>query len=306
MITFLSGKNDYAISQHIMKVRLQYQQKYADSLEAIECDLAELKYPDLEQALLAQPMFFSHRLVVVRSLTSATSYSDKLIDLIAKIPDSTVAILDGRGMDKRSVLYKKLVKLPGARLYEPLSESELVRWIQREAKRLDANVSQPITRHLLKRAGTDQWRLQGEIQKLAANQAEPTIETVNDLVAPDIQATIFDLISALQSQNAARGLQILDDLIYSGANEQQLIATLQWHYRVMALAVTSASEGDMIASGVKPYAASRVRGQASQLGLSGITRAYGLLLDADADIKVGNKKKHQALTDLVLSLATKV
>jgi len=303
MIQFLSGKNDFAISQHIMKVRRQYEQKYADGLEAIDLDLQEVSYASLEQAILAQPMFFSHRLVMVRSLVNAVSYIDSLIKLLDKVPESTVLILDGRGLDKRSAIYKQLVKIPGAKLYEPLNEADLVRWLQREAAGHDAKLAPGDARYLIKRAGSDQWRLQQEVLKLSAANNAPTQDLIKDLVHEDLTASVFDLIALIQQHNPAAALKRLDDLLISGANEQQLIGTLQWHYRVLALAAFAATESEILAAGLKPYAVSRVQSSAHSLGRDGVAQGYQALLQADAAIKSGDKKPHQAMTDLVLTLS---
>ena len=70
MIMFLGGDNDYAIAQHIAKLRQQYAKKYQDALDEVAVDIGAEGYAALEQSLLALPMFFSHRLVVIAGIAS--------------------------------------------------------------------------------------------------------------------------------------------------------------------------------------------------------------------------------------------
>ena len=48
---------------------------------------------------------------------------------------------------------------------------------------MGGTLGMPEARFLLARAGHDQWRLANELQKIIANQPEPSRETIEQLVA---------------------------------------------------------------------------------------------------------------------------
>lgn len=303
MIIFLYGDNDFGIRQHIHKLREQYSAKYTDALEEVLLDLAESQYGDLEQALLAQPMFFTHRLVVVSGLSSVTENTDRVMSLISGLPDSTVAVFDGRGLDKRLKLFKELVKIPGAKEYPALNSVQLARWAQRVAVRSGAELKSAEASYLVQRKGNDQTQLSHELEKVVAAGGIITRQRIDDLVVADSTETVFDLIAAISSHRPAEALAIYEELVTSGANDQQLIGTLMWQYRTIALVLVGASDQELAACGVKQFAAQKARTQSRGLSRQDVARAYEALLVADMAIKSGEKKQHQAMVDLVLSLA---
>ena len=305
MIIFLGGNNDYAIVQHISKLKRQYARKYADALEMVECDLAESPLTYLEQQLLAVPMFYSHRLVMVRSLGQVTAEVDRLMALLDKVPDSTVAVLDGRGMDKRSKLYKMLAAHPSAKLHDAMSESDLVTWLLKEASRRGSTLDRAAAQLLVQRVAGDQWRLHHELDKLVAGGEQITRERILDLVQTDPTSSVFDLIAAVQSGDAQRSLRLYDELMRIGANEQQILATLQWHFRVMTMVYHDATAEELKQCGIKPYAATKAKQQSKHYSAKDLAASYQDLLMADVHIKSGIIKPHQAMTDLVLSLASR-
>lgn len=306
MIVFLGGNNDYAIVQHMTKLKQQYERKYADALEMVECDLAEYPLTYLEQQLLSVPMFYAHRLVIVRSLGQVAADGDALMSLLEKVPDSTVAVLDGRGMDKRSKLYRMLAAHPAAKLHDALSESQLFTWLIREASRRGSSLDRAAAQLLVQRVGGDQWRLHHELDKLAAGSDLITRERILDLAQTDPTSSVFDLIAAVQSGDAQLALRLYDRLMKTGANEQQILATLQWHFRVLTMVYHDATAEELKQCGIKPYAASRAKQQSRHYTAASLAASYHDLLMADVEIKSGIKKPHQAMTDLVLSLVSRL
>lgn len=305
MILYYYGDNDFAISHQIQTLKSQYQKKYDDALEYVELDGGALKLADLETAFLSQPMFFSHRLVIIHGVIGLKDMTDTLVGLIAKIPESTVAVFDGRGMDKRVSLHKKLVELTKGQDFPRLSDARLIQWMQREAKKLDAAIAPADAQYLVNRAGADQWRLKQEIHKLSSAVDEGTITRaiIEDLVAGDWHETVFHFIDVLHRSDVGRALEAYDRLIESGGNEQQIIATIQWHYRTLLLVATQADPDQLAACGVKPYAAGRARESANAYSVQELGRALEALLVTDIAMKSGTKKPHQAMTDLVLVLS---
>lgn len=304
MILYYYGDNDYAIAHQLRTLKTQYEKKYADALEYVVLDGSQIKLADLETAFLSQPMFFSHRLVIVRELAGLKDIADKLEELMEKVPESTVAVFDGRGIDKRLALHKNLLKLARAQEYPRLNDTKLMQWVQREAKKQGAEIAPADAQYLIRKAGSDQWRLSNEVHKLASVEGGTiTHEWIDELVVGDWQETVFDFIDLLHRADVGKALTAYDRLIESGGNEQQLIATLQWHYRTLLLVSKNADPDQLAVCGVKPYAASRAREVAKGYSTADLARVYEALLVTDVAMKAGTKKPHQAMTDLVLVLS---
>ncbi len=305
MIVVLYGAGDYAIHRHIQQLKAQYSKKYTDALEMISCDASEMTMANLEQVLLATPMFFSHRLVIVRGLGSLKEQAAALQVLLGGLPDTTVAVLDCHDLDKRTSLYKALTKLPGAKEYKQLSAQELKRWLQQEAKRLGGSLGVVEAQALLDRAGPDQWRLANELDKLTASGVNIDRDMIIEQVSPTLNDSAFSLVEHVMQGNTAAALKLYDELLLTGSSEPALIGALQWQARVMSLILAEATPDEVSGSGVNPYALNRVRGLTQRLGQEGVAHLYNSLLRADVDLKQGKLKPQQVMTRLLLELSAR-
>ena len=305
MIMFLGGDNDYAIAQHIAKLRQQYAKKYQDALDEVAVDIGAEGYAALEQSLLALPMFFSHRLVVIAGIASLKDDIEKLETLFAKVPETTVAVIDGRGLDKRTKLYKVLSGMTHAKLFAAHSPQERIAWLRSEAKRHGATLSVADAQYLLQRVGEDEWLLANEMAKLALASSTITRDVIDEHTPKNVHDSVFDLIEMISRHDVSGAVESYRQLAASGANDQQLVGTLMWHYRVLTLAMEHAGADELKACGVKPYSIQKAQPIVRNMIRSDLQQAYGALLDADIAMKTGEKKAHQAMVDLVMQLARK-
>jgi DNA polymerase III delta subunit len=303
MILFFGGDNDFEINRQITRLRAQYAKKHRDSLDEMLVDATVDGYAAVEQALLALPMFFSHRLVIVSSLSGLKNNMDEVAKLLDKVPDSTVAVFDGRGMDKRIRLYKLMSGLDRAKLFNKLNSSELNRWVQAEAKRHNAEIKPDSAQYLINRVGADQWLLSNELAKLANATSQITQAIIDEHTTRNMFDSVFDLIAAVSHSESSKAVKIYEQLAANGANEQQILSTLMWHYRVLALALTRADDETLSACGVKPYSIAKISYLAKDCSIDDVKRAYQAMLSADIAIKNGYKKPHQTMIDLIIELS---
>ncbi|QQS27038.1 DNA polymerase III subunit delta [bacterium] len=305
MILFLGGDNSFTIAQHIKKLRQQYANKYKDALDEAVVDMAVDGFAELEQSLLALPMFFSHRLVIIAGIFSLKDQVEQLESLLARVPDTTVAVIDGRGLDKRTRLYKVLASLPKAKIFSSLNPQDRINWIRTEAKRQGATILPAEAQYLIQRVGSDEWLLANELSKLALATNTITREVINEHTPKNVHDSVFDLIEAMGRGQIARAIAVYEELNASGANDQQIVATLMWHYRVLTMALERAGDDELRACGIKPYSLQKAGALIQDMSIDDIATAYELILDADIAMKTGEKKAHQAMVDLVMQLSEK-
>lgn len=303
MIIFLGGDNNFAIVQHITKLRQQYARKYQDALDEVMVDISTDGYAGLEQSLLALPMFFSHRLVVVTGIAGLKDEISKLEVLFSKTPETTVAVIDGRGLDKRTKLYKLLSDLKHSKIFTAHNPQDRIAWMRTEAKRHGAELSASDAQLLVGRVGDDEWLIANEIAKLALASPKITAEIIGEHTSKNVHDSVFDLIEMIGRGNMIGAVESYQQLSASGANDQQLISTLMWHYRVLTLAMEGADEAELKACGIKSYSIQKAQPVARHLTSTDLERSYDALLDTDIAIKTGEKKAHQAMLDLVIQLS---
>jgi len=322
MIFFFYGDNSYAIAQAVAQIRDQYARKTGGLLDVQSFDMTTTPLSELLDALATRPMFAGSRLLVVRSLGSNKTANTQIADIVQVIPDSTVAVLIDSEIDRRSSYFRTLtsgVAGKNAREFLPLEPVKLRAWIKQTVESLGGEIEplavqklyetvaheyRPRDRALMKRAGADQWQLAEEIKKLIGFDPKITLETIADLVVPNIEQTIFELVDAVARGHSNDALQMYANLIEHGASDQQILAMLNWQYRNIVLARENVGVDSKWTQefGLSPFVASKAATLGNTLSFEQLRAAYLLMLEADLSIKMGDKPSNLALEQLIYQM----
>lgn len=308
MILFFYGDNDFMIRNEVNRLREHYKKTVGSALSLEVFDLASGSLSEVVEATAAAPLFANSRLMVLRGLEKSKLAEGQIEKLIETVPDSTVLIIESPGIDRRSKAFKTLAALPKATEFKTLTPVQLQSWVARTAKKLGAEIDSKTISYLVERVGSDQWRLQSELQKLANYSSIITREAIDQLTAPKIDTTIFALIEQVAAGEIKDSLQTYDQLTMDGVADQQIIAMLNWHYRNIALAIDNLGARDTFwakAFGISPFAAQKATRLAARLNLADCLRAYNSIIEADEAIKSGQKPSRTALIDLIYTLTKK-
>lgn len=123
--------------------------------------------------------------------------------------------------------------------FAPLSDDDLVAWVNRRLSELDAAIDQRSLRHLISLTGADARRLTTELGKLATAalpEGAIDIELIDSLVTNVREISNFDLTEHLVSGNRARALQTLQKILDDGTDPIALIGLLSYNYRRLLMA----------------------------------------------------------------------
>ena len=305
MIFYFYGTNDYAIKNQVDAIKAQYTKKTGGDLEMERLDMSERQIGDLLDALSVVPMFVSSRLLIVQNLSANKLAGEKIDEIVGGVPESTVlAIIDPKA-DKRSKAFKALSKLPKAKEFKSLSDGELLRWVRQQVAKLGGQIDARTASMLIARVGNDQWQLSQEIQKLALYNPEITPESIEQLVTPNFEQTIFELIDAVARRQTGRVLELYKRLSLDGVADQQILAMLNWQYRNLVLAKDNEGADRAWARefGIAPFAASKATGLVRNLEMDDLKRAYHQIVQTDLAIKSGEVPSAVALEQLLVSLS---
>lgn len=307
MILFFYGDNDFMIRREVERVRSHYRQKVGSSLSLELFDLSERPIGQAIDAVAAAPLFAGSRLIVLRGLAGNKKAQEQIDQLIEVVPDSTVLIIEGVGMDRRSKAYKTLVSLPKATEFKAIAPARLARWVVRQTSQMGGTISPENANYLIKQTGNDLWTLHSELQKLVSYNKEITKTSIDELSTVKTESTIFILIENIASHNLSASLELYEKLAHSGVGDQQIIAMLNWHYRSIALAIDNLKSRDLSWAGkfaIAPFAAQKATFLAGKLDLADCRQAYRNIIRADESIKSGDKSSRDAILDLIYQLAS--
>src|SRR5690349_6990085 len=106
MTIFFYGPNTYALRQQVAQMTDAYRAKAGSDYGLERIDGTTAKPRELAATLQASPFLASSRLVIVEGLGANKSAGPGLVDMMAAVPSSTVAVFVETEVDQRTAVFK--------------------------------------------------------------------------------------------------------------------------------------------------------------------------------------------------------
>ncbi|MBI2589838.1 DNA polymerase III subunit delta [Candidatus Berkelbacteria bacterium] len=303
MIIFFYGEDGYRSFQKLHELKTRYIDASLGDTNLSHHLAAELEPDVLANSLLAFPFLAKTRLVIIENLLSkgAKPLQEKFLDLMPKIPESTVALVYESGLpDRRTQIFKTLVKQAKSQEFAPLAGLLLERWIEEFLTLRTVKIGPVARQELIIRLGGNSWRLATELEKLATYLADEPVEEreitpdhVELLVRSAPMINVFQLTDALVSGNQASTFKQLSLLLEQGENSQYLIALLASSIRTLALIRDALDRGLTSSTAIaahtnlKPFVISKHLASAKKLTSKTVAQFFQALSNLDLKVKRG-------------------
>lgn len=306
VIITLTGENTFAIARAKRQLVTAFTAKYgANAIEQVDAeDLTAAHLPDLLQGAT---LFAPSRLVIIGNLSGNKPLLEPLAEALAHMaPDNTVVIADA-SLDKRLKLYKFLKSQPDFKEFALPSDAELTTWLRNEATQLGGQLGQPEARHLLGRAGRDQWRLANEIAKLVDFQPQVSIAAIDQLVEATSEGSVFELLDAALASKTTDVTRLIAALRTQEDPFKLfgLIASQVHAVAVVAAAGTRSPEVIAKDAGLHPYVVRKTQSLARRLSLARVAAIARDVARCDMQIKSTSADTWNLLQLCLLKIASR-
>jgi DNA polymerase-3 subunit delta len=321
MILFLHGPDTFRSRQKLNQVVVKFRKDIDPSgLNVATIDGIKLDVPGFENAIGTPPFLAKKRLAIIeRILTNknpavvehVTAHLDdaRLNDVIVVFWEET---LPGKKVTKAiAALANRLKKEKLAQAFDVLSPTDIAKWVASELKQRNASAKPDAINELVRRAGSDTWRLNSELEKLiaVANHEPITTDMVKGLVVADIEDNIFALTDALANRNAKAATTALQQQLDLGVAPQLLLYKITTSCRTLLMVkgfIEANGVGygsDRIAAQLKlhPYVAKKAVASSHNFSLAQLHALYRRLLQIDYQNKTSTGDPALALTMLVVA-----
>lgn len=185
------------------------------------------------------PFFSDRRVVVFRSLPHAAD-AKSLLAYMENMPQTTLLILFIRGKADEKLDIVKWFKAKNRLVtFDPLDESEAVRYVLSTAKKMHRAITGASALRLVRLAGTDVGLLHNELCKAADYAGEGneiTPEAIEKAVTPGAEYCIFDMLDYFLLGRTADGLRALSSLIMGGQSPMSVAALIESRLKLMLTA----------------------------------------------------------------------
>jgi len=231
-----------------------------------------------------------------------------LVDILDSERKDAVILWDQAKPDKRSKFWKRVK--PIAQEFATPDFRELTAWLVQAAKQRGSEIEHEAAQELIRRVGTDRWRLSNELDKLLLTPGALTQARVRDEVTSQESAEIFPTLDALIAGDTALAIRNVELLLEAGENEFYVLSMLAYQFRTLLMIKTGLDEGasnaDIARRGqIHPYVIQKNASLMKRLSKSALLAALTKIAATDFAIKQGKADARTALMMLMLGLESK-
>lgn len=307
MIIFIYGDDALRVKERAEDMR----QKFAEKFDPAGMNVDEFVVrdgPESERgavigAAQASPFLSEKRMVVIRGLASSLKKAESKpwIEGFLRVPSSTILIFADAVAPatlEKSEIFKVFKETPDVHTYPlpQLEGAELTTWAMGRAKLHGVNITSGMLTQLLSRTGADSWRIDAELQKLAAYaNGQPVDQAmITELVRVESQEDIFAFMDALSSGQPSRALGKLAEEREAGTDHFQLFGMLLRQIRLLLQARdvidrnSQATKQDIAeALAVHPFVAQKLLNEVRSWTPAKLEALHGLAFKLDKSMKTG-------------------
>ncbi|GHU08146.1 hypothetical protein FACS189431_3890 [Alphaproteobacteria bacterium] len=286
MIHFYYGANDFAIRRQISSLTAQFAKKYGVE-NVVRLESSQADADKLLSEIVNIGLFSPNRLIIIDDVFGNKDLVSKLADGLSRVPDETNLVLVSAKPDKRTKLYKELVKITKPREFAQLKPFEIDKFVVEEAAAQHVETKPDGIKELVVYTGGDMWRIASEIAKFQALGKVVTAARVRELVEPDLSASAFNLLDDLLNGRRDQALRELAKLRRT-EDANKFLGLLSSQVFALTAAVNAGEKpsgavaGEM---GVHPFVMSKMFDVARKMSPRDVARIAQIVAETDAKTK---------------------
>jgi DNA polymerase III, delta subunit len=202
---------------------LQYENKLKSAIVSKDAELINTSSFDgisnIEQvssAIETLPFFSDYRLVTIKDSglfkIGKKDMTDKMVEIIKNMPETTVVIFSNEDIDKRNSLYKTIKKYGYICEINKLKDTELVKWVEKYS---EGKVKGSLAAYFVQNIGTSLETINSELDKLISYCTTESItkENIDNICTKSLESNMFDMIDAIGNKQADKALEIYNNML---------------------------------------------------------------------------------------------
>jgi DNA polymerase-3 subunit delta len=300
----LTGQNRSSIQERLSELKAAFISAHGAS--GVETLSGETIKPEHMSSLLAgATLFAADRLVVIRDLSENKALAEQFLALLDSMNEQTHLVLVEGNLDKRTVFYKTLKKKAEIHEFAELDEFQAMRFVKESAKKHEATVDEASARLLVQYIGTDQSRLENEVAKLAAYDANITKATIEALVEKRPEETIFQLLEYALSGRRDQALGVLEGLEKAHEDPFQVASMLIWQTNILAIvhSAKGVTESDIAkAAKLNPFVVKKTKNLTQVMSKAKLNAVIEAVAACDSTLKTTSTPPWRVLEHAVIVL----
>ncbi len=264
------------------------------------------------------PFLSDKRLVIVRNSTffrknGRKDEGERLLEWMLDIPKTTCLVFIEEKAEKTGKLYKAIARVGQVVEFKPLTEKEVIAWLQKTATAGGVQLSSAAAVSLLRMTDNSMENLQREMDKLIAYKGGSGAITVQDLQAVcsvSLEARVFDLIRAVGEKNTEKAVSLYNNLLAMKESPFMVLSLVIRQFRMiygaMLLSQAGADNAEIAKKlEVRDFAVREYLQHGKRFSKKDVKQALVDCLQTDLDIKNGRMAEDLAVELLLIQYSSR-
>lgn len=269
------------------------------------------KNPDVKEIISladTMPFFAERRLILIDGSGFFKGAPEELAAYLPQIPDTTCMVFCETEVDKRNRLYKKVKEIGYAAELNRQDSAQLMQWAAGILTRDGRKITRQVMEYFLERTGDDMENIKSELEKLVCYTMGREVITKEDVDAVGtvhVTNRIFEMVSAIVSQNTKKAMDLYEDLLTLREPPMRILFLIARQFNQILQVKELASSGNdrgSIASKVKvpPFVAGKLITQAKAFTGEQILSYVKRCVEYEEAVKTGKLSDRMAVELLIV------
>lgn len=308
----LYGKERYLIRQYRDKLK----QAIVPSDDTMNVTTFEGEGLDIKEVIaLAEtlPFFAEHRLLILEDSKLFKKGGDELAEYLKQIPESTYLVFTEEEIDKRSKIYKALLKAGRAIEFSAQSDEILMKWVVGRIAKEGKNITQSAYQSFIQKTGTDMENIEKELEKLICYAMEKEViepQDVEAITTEQISNKVFEMVDAIAMHKQKHALDLYYDLLALKEAPMRILFLITRQFQILLTVKVMSHQGfgnkEMAAkAGCPEWTIRKYQSQAKAFSLDRIKQALKDGVSYEEAVKTGQMNERMAVELFIVAYSRK-
>jgi len=314
MFIFLFGEDTYRLQKKLNEIQDKYKKIHANELNLKRIDASQTEFGEFIDEIFQCSMFIKRKLFLLENLFSNERFQKDFLKKIKEIARSkdVVVVFEKNKISKKNKLFLVLKKCAECQEFQLLKDTELKKWVENEFKKQGIRISYEAINLILEFVGNDLWQISNEIKKLiclkkSAQVKEIKKQDIENIVKPNLETNIFEIISTLAQKDKKKALNLIQIGLNKGDAPINILGMINYQFRGLLIAKELMDKGkglnDFLKLNIfKPYPAKKAWQASVGFSLDELKKIYQKIFEADLDMKTGKVQQEEALKMLIAEI----
>lgn len=296
MIKFIFGENYYDNYHKLDEVIKTYQKDLTINVKVIDgSEISSLS--EIFSGTESLSLFNTNTVTIVKRLFKNKSKTilEEAAKSIENYANNEIVFWEESQPDKRTALYKRLIKVADVTENKILKPADLKKWLLTKFKSNGVEIDFDLCDYLILRLNSDQSILAVESEKLilflkSENKTQLTRQIIDSMVIATAEDNVWSFLDAMTKGDIRVSLSMLNNLLKEVSDYQIILALIASQLRVLyqiKAAGRSSAEEISRNTGIHVFRIRKLMSFAMSLEMKKIVEYFDKLVNLDLKVKRG-------------------